>query len=160
MFPDNNEGWHEQAVEFDWASSNDEDERKTAFSDSTYWSGIDCMDGSLSELETHFGLDGMDSPPYQPTDYNELNPALDPQETRWFEQHTMAALAPRRHRDSSPPYVPFDYNTLNAKIDPNEDRYFEQSCVKYVGVEEDHGFDSACDGDVSSNDMSISDDDF
>ncbi|KAK3836904.1 MAG: hypothetical protein J3R72DRAFT_450045 [Linnemannia gamsii] len=160
VFPDNNEGWHEQAVEFDWASSTDEDERKTAFSDSTYWSGIDCMDESLSELETHFGLDGMDSPPYQPTDYNELNPALDPQETRWFEQPTMAALAPRRHRDSSPPYVPFDYNTLNAKIDPNEDRYFEQSFVTYVGVEEDHGFDSACDGDVSSNDMSISDDDF
>ncbi|KAG0265652.1 hypothetical protein BGZ95_003258 [Linnemannia exigua] len=157
VFPDNNEDWHEQVVEFDWASSTDEDDRKTAFSDSTYWSGIDCKDESLSELETCFGLDGMDSPPYQPTDYNELNPALDPQETRWFEQPT---LPPHCHRDSSPPYVPFDYNTLNAEIDPNEDRYFEQSCVKYVGVKEDYGFDSAFDGDVSSNDMPISDDDF
>ncbi|KAF9130176.1 hypothetical protein BGW39_003358 [Mortierella sp. 14UC] len=158
LFPDDNEDWHEQVVEFDWASSTDEDERKTALSDNTCWSGIDCMDESLSELETRFGLDGMDSPPYQPTDYNELNPAMDPQETRWFEQLN-TALPSLRRRDSSPPYIPFDYNTLNSEIDFSEDRYFEQPRVKYVNADEDSGFDSACDGDISSNDMTMSDDD-
>ncbi|KAF9904164.1 hypothetical protein EC991_002958 [Linnemannia zychae] len=158
LFPDNNEEWHEQVVEFDWASSTDEDERNNDLSDNACWSGIDCMDETLSELETRFGLDNMNSPPYQPTDYNELNPAMDPQEARWFEQPKLTALPPLRRRDSSPPYVPFDYNTLNPEIEPNEDRYFEQPRVKYVSVDEDSGFDSSCDGDISSNDASFSED--
>ncbi|KAF9127888.1 hypothetical protein BG015_004435 [Linnemannia schmuckeri] len=163
VFPNNNDEWHEQVVEYDWASSTDEDERKTVFSDSSCWSGIDCRDESLSELETRFGLDGMDSPPYQPQDYNELNPAMDPQETRWFEQQLTAATSgSRRRREDSPPYVPFDYNTLNSEMNPNEDRFFEQPRAKYTctaAAIENYSDSASCDGDVSSNDMSISDDD-
>jgi hypothetical protein len=161
VFPDSNSGWHEQIIEYDWASSTDEDERRTAFSDS-YWSGIDCRDETFSELETRFGLDGMDSPPYQPQDYNEMNPTMDPQETRWFEQQlTTLSSGSRRRREDSPPYVPFDYNTLSSEMDPNEDRFFEQSHTKYVSTtaDEDCSDSASCDGDVSSNDMSISDDD-
>ncbi|KAF9295914.1 hypothetical protein BGZ88_001098 [Linnemannia elongata] len=168
VFPNNDSEWHEQVVEYDWASSTDEDERKTAFSDSSSWSGIDCRDETLSELETHFGLEGMDSPPYQPQDYNELNPAMDPQETRWFEQQLSAATSgSRRGRDDTPPYIPFDYNTLNSEMDPSEDRFFEQPCAKYTyaaaraaAAAEDCSDSESCDGDVSSNDMSISDDDY
>ncbi|KAF9120431.1 hypothetical protein BGX30_003173 [Mortierella sp. GBA39] len=164
VFPNNDNEWLEQVVEYDWASSTDEDERKTTFSDSSCWSGIDCRDETLSELETRFGLEGMDSPPYQPQDYNELNPAMDPQETRWFEQQPSATTSgPCRRRDDTPPYVPFDYNTLNSEVDPNEDRFFEQPCAKYTcaaaAAAEDCSDFESCDGDVSSNDMSISDDD-
>ncbi|KAF9539615.1 hypothetical protein EC957_005170 [Mortierella hygrophila] len=164
LFPNNDNEWREQVVEYDWASSTDEDERKTAFSDSSCWSGIDCRDETLNELETRFGLEGMDSPPYQPQDYNELNPTMDPQETRWFEQQLSATTSgPSRRRDDTPPYVPFDYNTLNSEVDPNEDRFFEQPCANYTcsaaaAAEDSSDFES-CDGDVSRNDMSISDDD-
>lgn len=165
VFPNNDSEWHEQVVEYDWVSSTDEDELKTAFSDSSCWSGIDCRDETLSELETHYGLEGMDSPPYQPQDYNELNPAMDPQETRWFEQQLSATtFGSRRRRDDTPPYVPFDYNTLNSEMDPNEDRYFEEPCTKYTcaaaAAAEDCSDSESCDGDVSSNDMSFSDDDY
>ncbi|KAG0281022.1 hypothetical protein BGZ96_001319 [Linnemannia gamsii] len=162
VFPDSNSGWHEQIVEYDWASSTDEDERKTAFSDSSYWSGIDCRDETFSDLETRFSLDGMDSPPYQPQDYNEMNPAMDPQETRWFEQQlTTLSSGSRRRREDSPPYVPFDYNTLSSEMDPNEGRFFEQPRAKYISAvaDEDCSDSASCDGDVSSNDMAISDDD-
>lgn len=162
VFPDSNSGWHEQIVEYDWASSTDEDEHKTVFSDSSYWSGIDCRDETFSELETRFGLNGMDSPPYQPQDYNEMNPAMDPQETRWFEQQltTLSSGCRRRHEDS-PPYIPFDYNTLNSEMEPNEGRFFEQPRAKYISTatDEDCSDSASCDGDVSSNDMSVSDDD-
>jgi hypothetical protein len=165
VFPNNDNEWREQVVEYDWASSTDEDDRKTAFSDSSCWSGIDCRDETLSELETRFGLEGMDSPPYQPQDYNKLNPAMDPQETRWFEQQLSATTSgPSRRRDDTPSYVPFDYNTLNSEVDPNEDRFFEQPCAKYTyaaaAAAEDCSDFESCDGDVSSNDMSISDDDY
>lgn len=159
VFLNNDSEWHEHVVEYDWASGTDEDERKTTFSDSSCWSGIDCRDETLNELETRFGLAGMDSPPYQPQDYNELNPAMDPQETRWFEQQLSATTSgSRRRRDDTPPYVPFDYNTLNSEIDPNEDRFFEQPLVAAAAAE-DCSDSESCDGDVSSNDMSISDDD-
>ncbi|KAF9548842.1 hypothetical protein EC957_005515 [Mortierella hygrophila] len=59
-------GWHEQTVEYCWESGVDEDERKTAFSDTSSWSGIDCKDETLSELETRFALDGVDTPSLQP----------------------------------------------------------------------------------------------
>ncbi|KAF8936724.1 hypothetical protein BGZ47_009372 [Haplosporangium gracile] len=164
VFPNNDNEWHEQVVEYDWASSTDEDERKTAFSDSSCWSGIDCRDESLSELETRFDLDGMSSPPYQPQDYNELNPAMDPQETRWFEQQlTTATSGSRRRREDSPPYVPFDYNTLNSEMNPNEDRFFELPRAKYTYTAvtvEDYSDSTSCNGDVSSNDMSLSDDEY
>lgn len=166
VFPNNDSEWQEQVVEYDWVSSTDEDEFKTAFSDSSYWSGIDCRDETLSELETHFGLGGMDTPPYQPQDYNELNPAMDPQETRWFEQQLSATTSgSRRRREDTPPYVPFDYNTLNSELDPNEDRFFEQPWAKYTcaaaaTTAENSSDSESCDGDVSSNDMSFSDDDY
>ncbi|KAG9065390.1 CBL-interacting serine/threonine-protein kinase 4 [Linnemannia hyalina] len=59
-------GRHVQTVEYCWTSGADEDERKTAFSDSSSWSGIDCKDEMLSELETRFALDGVDTSSLQP----------------------------------------------------------------------------------------------
>ncbi|KAF9911491.1 hypothetical protein EC991_003293 [Linnemannia zychae] len=162
VFPDSSIDWHEQVVEYDWASSTDEDERKTIISDCSYWSGIDCRDESLSDLEARFGID---SPPYHPQDYNELDPAMDPQEARWFEQQLTTIISGSHRRQSdSPPYIPFDYNTLNSAMDPNEDRYFEQPRVNYTcavaaTVSSTCTDSESHEGYTSSNEISLSDDD-
>ncbi|KAF9926634.1 hypothetical protein FBU30_003818 [Linnemannia zychae] len=155
VFPDNNKEWHQQNVEYNWASSTSGDEYKTNFFDNSYWPGIDYQNETLNGLEVRHGHSIKNSH-CQSEDFPEPDQVTSPKDTPWHKPLSLSNS--QYHHDNSPPYIPVDYNTFNSDMDPDEDRYFEQLVVKYDNA----GSLESCsyDGDISDIESLLSGNDF